>query len=130
MYLHWFIGMGGCVPPAGVRALARPCHRSQYAAPILEHNEGVIINIGSLQTLMSEVNAEAYSAGVVALTHASAVSLGPKARVMHQCQWDRCRTVEKTAESQLPRPVLTLEDHHQHTVARVGTPLGVVGRVA
>jgi len=49
--------------PAGVRALARPCHRSQYTAPILEHNEEVIITIGSLQTLMPEVNAEACPAG-------------------------------------------------------------------
>jgi NAD(P)-dependent dehydrogenase (short-subunit alcohol dehydrogenase family) len=57
---------------------------SKYAAPSLARNTGVIINISSTRALMSEANTEAYTAskgGVVALTHALAVSLAPQVRV-------------------------------------------------
>src|SRR4051812_40987190 len=57
---------------------------SKYAASALRQRHGCIVNIASTRALQSEANTEAYSAakgGVVALTHALAVSLGPDVRV-------------------------------------------------
>jgi NAD(P)-dependent dehydrogenase (short-subunit alcohol dehydrogenase family) len=73
---------------------------------------------------MSEPNTEAYSAskgGVVALTHALAVSLGPDVRVncispgwIETCEWKK-RSARAT-------PHHTDQDRAQHPVGRVGIP--------
>ena len=50
----------------------------------LRKANGAIVNIASTRALQSEPNTEAYAAtkgGVVALTHAMAMSLGPQVRV-------------------------------------------------
>lgn len=74
-----------------------------------------IVNIASTRASMSEPNNEAYAAskgGIVALTHALAVSLGPKTRV--NCispGW-----IEVTHYNEL-----SAQDHAQHPCGRVGT---------
>ncbi|PWK15648.1 SDR family NAD(P)-dependent oxidoreductase [Tumebacillus permanentifrigoris] len=78
---------------------------------------GKIINMSSTRALMSEPNTEAYAAskgGLLALTHALAVSLGPD-RIQVNCispGWIQNTEYEKL------RP----EDHAQHPAGRVGTP--------
>ncbi len=57
---------------------------ARCAAPHLRDRKGAIVNIASTRALMSEANTEAYSAskgGIVALTHALAMSLAPDVRV-------------------------------------------------
>ncbi|UPU36589.1 SDR family oxidoreductase [Geomonas paludis] len=89
---------------------------TKHAAPHLKESRGSIVNIASTRALQSEADTEAYSAskgGVVALTHALSMSLGPEVRV--NCVspgW-----IHNGAEAEL-RPV----DHEQHPVGRVGRP--------
>lgn len=57
---------------------------AKYTAPFLRKAKGAIVNIASTRAMMSEPDSESYAAskgGVVALTHALAVSLGPDVRV-------------------------------------------------
>src|SRR4051812_861441 len=57
---------------------------AKHAAPHLARHSGVIINIASTRAHQSEKNTESYAAskgGLVSLTHALAVSLGPDVRV-------------------------------------------------
>jgi len=78
---------------------------------------GSIVNIASTRALMSEPNSEAYAAskgGLVALTHALAVSFG-KDGIRVNCispGWIETKHYEGL------RP----EDHAQHPAGRVGTP--------
>ncbi|MGO4539509.1 SDR family NAD(P)-dependent oxidoreductase [Paenibacillus sp. 2TAB19] len=78
---------------------------------------GSIVNISSTRALMSEPNSEAYAAskgGILSLTHALAVSLGPdRITVNAICPgW-----IENGDYSQLRS-----EDHTQHPAQRVGRP--------
>ena len=57
---------------------------AKHAAAGLKRREGAMVLIGSSRALMSEPDWEAYGAskgGVVALSHALAISLGPRVRV-------------------------------------------------
>jgi len=88
---------------------------AKHCAPLLRQARGAMVNIASTRALQSEPNTEAYGAskgGVVALTHALAVSLGPEVRV-------NCVSPGwiDTKESKL-RP----GDHAQHPAGRVGRP--------
>ena len=87
--------------------------------------EGAIVNIASTRALQSEPNSEPYAAskgGLLALTHALAMSLGPeRIRVNAICpgwidtsSW-RPRAVRRTAS-------LSPADHAQHPAGRVGRP--------
>ena len=97
---------------------------AKHSSPHLQRNGGSIINIASTRAFMSEACTEAYSAskgGVVALTHALAVSLGPGIRV--NCispGWIETGPWKK--KSQRNTVVLSEEDHLQHPAGRVGTP--------
>lgn len=98
---------------------------SRYAAPHLKkHHKGNIINIASTRALMSEPDSEAYAAskgGVVALTHAMALSLGPDVRVNAISPgWIEVRDWKKSSERQQVAHSET--DHKQHPVGRVGEP--------
>lgn len=102
---------------------------AKYAAKYLRKTTGTIINIASTRALMSEANTEAYSAskaGLVGLTHALAVSLGPDIRV--NCispGWIDTRDYTD-------RPVfppLTKADHAQHPAGRVGRPEDIAAMV-
>ncbi len=93
---------------------------TRAAAPLM--GEGAsIINMLSTRAFMSEKNTEAYAAskgGLFGLTHALAVSLGPKIRVNGIAPgWI-------TKETDL-RPV----DHDQHPVGRAGRPEDVAKAV-
>jgi len=96
---------------------------SKHAAPHLRRTRGAIVNIASTRALQSQPDTEAYAAskgGMVALTHAMAMSLGPAVRV-------NCVSPGwiDTGKSQLSR-----KDHAQHPVGRVGRVRDVAELVA
>ncbi|MFZ0391219.1 MAG: glucose 1-dehydrogenase [Calditrichia bacterium] len=97
---------------------------AKHAAPHLRNQRGSIVNISSTRALMSEAHTEAYSAskgGILALTHALAISLGPQIRV--NCispGWIETSRWQKAAERS--EPELREEDHQQHPAGRVGRP--------
>ena len=81
--------------------------------------------MASTRALQSEPNTEAYSAskgGLVALTHALAMSLAPEVRV--NCVSPGWIDVRRR-EGQL-----RAEDHAQHPVGRVGEPRDVAEMIA
>jgi NAD(P)-dependent dehydrogenase (short-subunit alcohol dehydrogenase family) len=98
----------------------------------LRKTRGAIVNIASTRALESEANTEAYSAskgGLVALTHALAVSLGPDVRV--NCVspgWIDVSRWQKAARRK--QATLIAADHAQHPAGRVGTPEDVAEMVA
>lgn len=84
--------------------------------------QGAIVNISSVRALQSEPDSEAYAAskgGIVALTHALAMSLGPAIRA-------NCISPGWIDVSLLKHPPkeanLSPTDHAQHPVGRVGQP--------
>src|SRR5919204_507124 len=96
---------------------------AKHAAAPLRRARGAIVNIASTRALQSEPDTEAYAAskgGIVALTHALAVSLGPQVRV-------NCVSPGwiDTGKSKLSRA-----DHAQHPVGRVGRTDDVAALVA
>ena len=97
---------------------------TKHSVTHLKKNQGTIINIASTRALMSEPNTEAYSAakgGILSLTHALAISLGPDIRV--NCispGWIDVSEWKKQAKTK--KPELTEQDHQQHPVGRVGKP--------
>ena len=90
----------------------------------LRRARGAIVAIASTRALMSEPNTESYSAskgGLLALTHALAMSLGPDVRV--NCVspgW-----IETKDYGALRR-----RDHAQHPAGRVGRPQDIAEIVA
>jgi NAD(P)-dependent dehydrogenase (short-subunit alcohol dehydrogenase family) len=90
----------------------------------LRKARGAIVTIASTRALMSEPNTESYSAskgGIVALTHALAVSLGPPIRV-------NCVSPGWIATKRYG--ALRRVDHAQHPVGRVGKPEDIAEVVA
>lgn len=85
-----------------------------------------IINIASTRAMMSEANTEAYSAskgGIVALTHALAVSLADL-QIRVNCispGWIDTSRAQKESVRTNPE-VLRPVDHDQHPAKRVGVP--------
>lgn len=112
--------------------LTGPFLLAKHAAPLLRRSGGAIVNIASTRALQSEARTEAYSAskgGLVALTHALAVSLGPAVRV--NCLspgWIAVEAWQKQANRR--EPVLRPEDHGQHPAGRVGRPEDVAALTA
>jgi NAD(P)-dependent dehydrogenase (short-subunit alcohol dehydrogenase family) len=86
---------------------------TKHCTAHLRRTRGAIVNIASTRALQSEPNTEAYAAtkgGVVALTHALAMSLGPRVRV-------NCISPGWIATKRISR-----RDHAQHPVGRAGRP--------
>ena len=88
----------------------------------LRQTRGAIVNISSTRAFQSEPHSEAYAAskgGIVALTHALAISLGPEVRA--NCispGW-----IDVTAWQHPPQEAnLRPSDRAQHPVGRVGQP--------
>lgn len=97
---------------------------SKHALPALTSAGGAIVNIASTRALQSEPDTEAYAAskgGLVALTHAMAVSAGPAVRVNAILPgWIATSAWQKPGERHTPK--LSRADHLQHPAGRVGTP--------
>ena len=93
------------------------------AEDLLRASRGAVVTIASTRARMSEPDTESYSAskgGLVALTHALAISLGPDVRV--NCVspgW-----ISTKGEALRPG------DHAQHPAGRVGRPEDVAALVA
>jgi len=92
---------------------------SREAAKVMRNNKmgGSIVNLASTRTVMSEPNTEAYAAtkgGIVALTHALAISLGPDKITVNAISpgWIETQQYEELRDI----------DHAQHPSNRVGTP--------
>lgn len=94
---------------------------TKHAAPHLRRVRGAIVNIASTRALQSEPDTEAYAAakgGLVALTHALAMSLGPQVRV-------NCISPGWIAHTAVKK-----RDHEQHPVGRVGRDRDIAELVA
>ena len=104
---------------------------SKHAAPFLKDSKGSIINISSTRAFQSEANTEAYSAskgGIIALTHALAMSLGPEIKV--NCispGWIDVSGIKKKSKSN--QIELSEADHLQHPAGRVGKPEDIANMV-
>ncbi len=91
--------------------LTGPLLMTKHCVPQLRRHRGAIVNIASTRALQSEPDTEAYAAakgGLVALTHALAMSLGPAVRV-------NCVSPGWIAKTPVRK-----KDHAQHPVGRVG----------
>jgi len=102
--------------------LTGPFLCAKHAIPALRESGGAIVNIASTRAFQSEPNSEAYGAakgGLVALTHALAISLGPDVRV--NCVAPGWIDVGKERISR--------KQHRQHPVGRAGEPRDVAGLV-
>lgn len=93
------------------------------AEDLLRAARGAVVTIASTRARMSEPDTEAYAAtkgGLVALTHALAISLGPDVRV-------NCISPGWIfTKGDAPRP----EDHAFHPAGRVGTVEDIAGLAA
>ncbi|MBY0429801.1 MAG: SDR family oxidoreductase, partial [Rhodospirillales bacterium] len=105
---------------------------AKHAAPLLKEARGAIVNIASSRAVQSEPGTEAYAAskgGLVALTHALAVSLGPEVRV--NCVSPGWIDVSAWKKADAARQEdLRPEDHAQHPAGRVGRPEDVAAMAA
>ncbi len=105
---------------------------AKHCVPHLRQARGVIVNIASTRAMQSEPHTEAYSAtkgGLVALTHALAISLGPQVRVncvspgwIDVTEWKK-RSSRRSSD-------LQPDDHAQHPAGRVGIPQDIAALVA
>jgi NAD(P)-dependent dehydrogenase (short-subunit alcohol dehydrogenase family) len=102
---------------------------AKHCAPYLRAHSGAIVNLASTRAGQSEPDTEAYAAskgGLLALTHALAISLGPEIRVNAVSPgWIDAR--DPSARRAEP---LTDADHAQHPAGRVGTVEDVAAMVA
>ena len=97
---------------------------ARAAERALRTSKGSIVTIASNRAMMSEANTESYSAskgGLVALTHALAISLGPDVRI-------NCVSPGWVATTDYNK--LKRRDHTQHPAGRVGRPQDVAEMVA
>jgi NAD(P)-dependent dehydrogenase (short-subunit alcohol dehydrogenase family) len=97
---------------------------TKHCVAPLRRTRGAIVNIASTRALQSEPNTEAYSAskgGLVALTHALAISLGPRVRV--NCVSPGWIDTRKSARH-------SRAEHAQHPAGRIGRPEDVAEIVA
>jgi NAD(P)-dependent dehydrogenase (short-subunit alcohol dehydrogenase family) len=105
---------------------------ARAAAPHLRAAKGSIVNLASTRAFMSEPNTEAYAAskgGLVALTHALAVSLGPEVRVNAIAPGWIATDAWRPRGERRP-PALRSVDHEQHPAGRVGRPEDVAALAA
>jgi NAD(P)-dependent dehydrogenase (short-subunit alcohol dehydrogenase family) len=105
---------------------------TKHCVAHLRSSRGAVVNIASTRALQSEPDTEAYAAtkgGLVALTHALAISLGPQVRV--NCVspgWIDVSTWKKRENRKSIRH--SKADRLQHPVGRIGRPEDVAELVA
>lgn len=104
----------------------------KHAVPLLRPSNGAIVTIASTRALQSEPDTVAYSAskgGIVALTHALAISLGPDIRV--NCISPGWIVVDdRRTNGKRTIPVVSSADNAQHPAGRVGRPEDVAALTA
>jgi NAD(P)-dependent dehydrogenase (short-subunit alcohol dehydrogenase family) len=101
--------------------LTGPFLMAKHCTPHLRRARGAIVNIASTRALQSEPQTESYStskAGLVGLTHAMAMTLGPRVRV-------NCISPGWIAHEKVRR-----KDHAQHPAGRVGKDADIAELVA
>lgn len=110
--------------------LSAPFRVVRALEPDLRAARGAVVNLCSTRAHMSEPHTEAYAAskgGLLALTHALAVSLGPEVRANAVSPgWIDVSGHGPGREGEALRP----EDHAQHPAGRVGRPEDVAEWVA
>ncbi|AJD51440.1 NAD(P)-dependent dehydrogenase, short-chain alcohol dehydrogenase family [Thalassospira xiamenensis M-5 = DSM 17429] len=105
---------------------------AKHATQHLRKTRGAIVNIASTRAFQSEPNTEAYAAskgGMVALTHAMAVSLSGAVRVNGIAPgWIEVGDWQKSSAREEPqhRDI----DRQQHPAGRIGTPDDIAKMVA
>lgn len=95
----------------------------KHALPALKQTNGAIVNIASSRAHQSEPDTEAYAAskgGIVAFTHALAVSAGPVRVNAINPGWIVVDDWKKPSARRKPK--LSAADHAQHPVGRAGVP--------
>jgi len=105
---------------------------AKYAVPSLRERRGSIVNIASILALRTHPNVAAYGAskgGIIALTHALAISLAPDIRVNSICPgtvdttpWRKGRRRNRMGYDQ--------ERQRMHPVGRIGDPPDIAAMVA
>ena len=104
---------------------------TRAAIPGLRARRGAIVNIASTRALQSEPHCEAYAAakgGLLAFTHAAAISLGPLIRVNAISPgWIETGPLQRSAHRRAPNHRTI--DRTQHAVGRVGEPADIVAVV-
>jgi NAD(P)-dependent dehydrogenase (short-subunit alcohol dehydrogenase family) len=112
--------------------LTGPVLVTKHAVPHLRTGGGAIINLTSTRAFQSEPHTEAYVAakgGIVALTHALAMSLGPAIRVNAIAPgW--IATDAWAVRAERKEPALRDVDQRQHPVGRVGRPEDIAALAA
>jgi NAD(P)-dependent dehydrogenase (short-subunit alcohol dehydrogenase family) len=104
---------------------------TRAAVPRLRVRSGSIVNMASTRALQSEPDSEAYAAakgGLMALTHALAISLGPDIRANAICPgWIETGPWQKQSHRKESdhRDI----DKQQHPAGRVGEPSDIAGAV-
>ena len=105
----------------------------KYGIIHLRRTRGAIVNIASTRALQSEPDTEAYAAskgGVLAFTHALAMSLAGQVRVNAVSPgWIDVRDHRGPGQVSGPSE-LTAADHAQHPAGRVGRPQDVASMCA
>lgn len=109
--------------------LTGPMLLAKHCAPYLRAHGGSIVNLSSTRARQSEPDTEAYAAskgGILALTHALAMSLGPQVRVNAVSPgW-----IDARDPSRRRAEPLSDADHAQHPAGRVGTVEDIAATVA
>lgn len=104
---------------------------TRAAVPGLRKRQGRIVNVASTRAFQSEPQCEAYAAakgGMLALTHALAISLGPEILVNAICPgWIETGPLQKSGARRVVRHRRV--DEEQHPAGRVGDPRDVAALV-
>ncbi len=105
---------------------------SKHAVAHLRASKGSIVNIASTRALQSEPNGEPYAAskgGILSLTHALAMSLGPDVRV-NSISPGWIEVSHLRPQSEAHHVTLREQDHSQHAAGRVGMGSDIGAAVA
>ena len=101
------------------------CSQAAARSMVARGRGGAIVNIASTRAFMSEAGTEAYTAskgGIVALTHAMAISLGPYNIRVNAISPGWIETSDWQFSPRARKPVHSEQDRLQHPVGRVGKP--------